>query len=444
MVKMTYSYKNIWQVAAPILAGLIIQQLIGVTDTVFLGHLGEIELGASALGAVFYIVLFMLGHGFSSGVQIIIARRHGEGNCSKTAEVFYQSISFLTAAAAVMIFMTHMFSRPVLSAFISSPKVLEATAEYINPRVWGLFFAFIIVNFRAFFIGITETKVLTFNALIMLIANIILDYGLVFGKLGMPALGIAGSAYASVISEAISVLFFVIYTALKVDRKRFGLQKTVWWNYPLLREIFALSFWTTMQSVVSLATWLFFLTAIENLGERELAVSNILRSVTSFTFMIVAALSATANSLTSNLIGCGKAGEISQTTSRIIKIAYVLGIPLIILLIAGYKHVLSVFTDDPQLTDGIFPAYVMAFSTYATLVPGMVWLSVISGTGRTKLGMNLELVSLAFYVAAVWYVVLYLRADLTWCWSCEHYYNIILSAVTYHYLRQARRLAVQV
>ena len=44
---MVYSYKNIWQVAAPILAGLIIHQLIGMTDTVFLGHLGEIELAVS-------------------------------------------------------------------------------------------------------------------------------------------------------------------------------------------------------------------------------------------------------------------------------------------------------------------------------------------------------------------------------------------------------------
>lgn len=441
---MTYSYKNIWQVAAPILAGLIIQQLIGLTDTAFLGHLGEIELGASALGAVFYIVLFMLGHGFSSGVQIIIARRHGEGNCSKTAEVFYQSISFLTATAAVMILLTHVFSLPMLAMFISSPKVLEATIDYVNPRVWGLFFAFIIVNFRAFFIGITDTKALTLNAVVMLVANIILDYGLIFGHLGMPALGIAGSAYASVMSEAISVIFFIIYTFLKVDRRRFGFQKAAWWNYPLLREIFALSFWTTMQSVVNLATWMFFLTAVENLGERELAVSNILRSATSFTFMIIAALSATANSLTSNLIGCGKSDEISLTTKRIIIISYALGIPVIMLLIAGYKPVLALFTDNPQLTGGIFSAYIMAFSSYVTLVPGMVWLSVISGTGRTKLGMNIELASLAVYAAAVWYIVLYLRSDLLWCWSCEHYYNIPLSIITYYYLRHTRRLAVQV
>ncbi len=444
MVNMVYSYKNIWQVAAPILAGLIIHQLIGMTDTVFLGHLGEIELGASALGGVFYIVLFMLGHGFSTGVQIIIARRHGENNCNKIADVFYQSSFFLLFTAAILVILTHLFSRPLLATFISSSKVLEATLDYVNPRVWGLLFSFIIVNFRAFFVGITITKVLTYNALCMLLSNIILDYGLIFGNLGMPKLGIAGSAYASVAAEAVSVLFFIIYIVFKLDWQTFGFKKIRWWNKKLLTEIFNLSFWTTMQSIVSLATWLFFLIAIENLGEKELAISNILRSISSLIFMIVGALSATANSLTSNLIGCKRIQEIRPTVMRIIKMAYAMGIPLVILLLFAYKPVVAVYTNDSQLTKGILPPYIMMLSTYLTLVPGMILLSTISGSGRTKLGMNIELFCLGIYVFAVWYTVIHLRSDLLWCWSCEHYYNIPLSFITYYYFAKKRKLAVKV
>lgn len=444
MVKMVYTYKNIWQVAAPILAGLIIQQLIGMTDTVFLGHLGEIELGASALGSVFYIVLFMLGHGFSTGVQIIVARRHGEQNNDKIAEIFYQSVSFLLLTAAIMVIVTHAFCRPILATFITSPKVLEATIDYINPRVWGLFFSFIIVNFRAFFVGITVTKVLTYNALTTLLTNIVLDYGLIFGHFGMPALGIAGSAYASVAAEAVSVLFFVAYTFFRIDWRQFGFQRIRWWNRRLLDEIFSLSFWTTMQSVVSLATWLFFLAAIEKLGERELAVSNILRSISSLTFMIIGALCATANSLTSNLIGGRRGREVQLTVRRIVKLAYWLGIPLCLLLLAAYRPVVSVYTDNPQLSEGIFAPYTMMLSSYLTLVPGMIWLSAISGSGRTKLGMYLELACLGIYVFAVWYIVLYMRGNLLWCWSCEHYYNIPLALVTYHYFTRTRRLAVKI
>lgn len=76
----TYSNRQIWQIAYPILISLIMEQLIGMTDTAFMGRVGEIELGASAIAGVYYLAIFMLGFGFSVGAQILIARRNGEGN----------------------------------------------------------------------------------------------------------------------------------------------------------------------------------------------------------------------------------------------------------------------------------------------------------------------------------------------------------------------------
>ena len=67
-------------IAYPILISTLIEQLIGMTDTAFLGRVSEVALGASALAGVYYMVLFMIGLGFSIGVQIIIGRRNGEGN----------------------------------------------------------------------------------------------------------------------------------------------------------------------------------------------------------------------------------------------------------------------------------------------------------------------------------------------------------------------------
>ena len=75
-----YSYRKIWMIAYPILISTLIEQLIGMTDTAFLGRVSEVALGASALAGVYYMVLFMIGLGFSIGVQIIIGRRNGEGN----------------------------------------------------------------------------------------------------------------------------------------------------------------------------------------------------------------------------------------------------------------------------------------------------------------------------------------------------------------------------
>jgi multidrug resistance protein, MATE family len=71
-----YTYKEIWIIAYPILISLIMEQLIGMTDTAFLGRVGEVELGASAIAGVYYLAIFMMAFGFSIGAQILIASFH--------------------------------------------------------------------------------------------------------------------------------------------------------------------------------------------------------------------------------------------------------------------------------------------------------------------------------------------------------------------------------
>lgn len=81
-------------IAYPILISLLMEQMIGMTDTAFLGRVGEVELGASAIAGVFYMVIFMAAFGFSIGAQILIARRNGEKQYREIGDLFYQGIYF--------------------------------------------------------------------------------------------------------------------------------------------------------------------------------------------------------------------------------------------------------------------------------------------------------------------------------------------------------------
>ncbi|MBR6664039.1 MAG: MATE family efflux transporter [Alphaproteobacteria bacterium] len=433
---MQYSYRKILEISVPILLGMIIHQLVGMTDTAFLGRVGSVELGASALAGVFYVMIFMLAAGFGVGVQVIISRRNGEQNFEKIGSVVYQGISFLLISAIFFVVATLLFAPYVLEQIISSEDVLEKTLVYLNVRIYGLLFAFPIVIFRSFFIGITQTKVLTYNAIIILGINIVLDYLLIFGKLGFPEMGISGAALASVIAEFFAALFFVLYILLKIDLKKYGFLYFIIYKMSILKQIMRLSVWTMLQYFISMATWFLFLIAIENLGEESLAISNILRNVSAFPFMIVAALGATANTITGNLIGEGLDIEVRSSSLRVVKLTYLLVAGLSIIMLAFPQMICRIYTDDLELIQKGISAYYASFTTYATLVPGMILLSVISGTGKTKDAMYLELVSLVAYTLNVWYVVMYLRADLYICWTCEHSYNILLSILTYIYLRR--------
>ena len=102
----TYSYRQIWHIAYPVLIGTLMEQLIGLTDTAFLGRVGEVELGAAAIGGIFFVAIFMIGLGFSTGAQILMARRNGEGNYMAVGHLFYHSLGFLLALAVVLFFLT--------------------------------------------------------------------------------------------------------------------------------------------------------------------------------------------------------------------------------------------------------------------------------------------------------------------------------------------------
>ena len=100
---MTYSTKDILRISYPILVSLLMEQLIGLTDTAFLGRVGEVELGASAIASIFYTIFFMASFGFSIGAQILIARRNGEKQYKEIGTLFYQGLYFQLALAVIIL-----------------------------------------------------------------------------------------------------------------------------------------------------------------------------------------------------------------------------------------------------------------------------------------------------------------------------------------------------
>ena len=91
---MNYTYKQIWLINFPVMMSILMEQLINITDAVFLGHVGEIELGASALAGIYYLAIYMLGFGFSIGLQVMIARRNGEQHYKEAGRTFFQGLYF--------------------------------------------------------------------------------------------------------------------------------------------------------------------------------------------------------------------------------------------------------------------------------------------------------------------------------------------------------------
>ena len=121
---MNYTYKQIWLINFPVMMSILMEQLINITDAIFLGHVGEVELGASALAGIYYLAVYMLGFGFSIGLQVMIARRNG--------------------------LLIQLVSPFILQQLITSDEIYQAVIRYLDWRSFGLLFSFPFLAFRAF------------------------------------------------------------------------------------------------------------------------------------------------------------------------------------------------------------------------------------------------------------------------------------------------------
>ena len=434
----TYSYRNIWRVAYPILISLVMEHMIGLTDTAFLGRVGEVELGASAIAIVYYMVLFMIGFGFSLGAQIIIGRRNGEGNFRDTGKIFWNGLYFLLGLSGIIIVLSEIFSPWLMGMMVSSNTIYGAALSYIRWRLPGMVFAFMTTIFRAFYVGTTQTKTLTLNSVVMVLSNVIFNYILIFGKLGLPALGITGAAIGSSLAELVSLIFFVVYTRHRCDLKKYGLEKPAQFDFGEIRSMMPVCSWTMIQNTISISTWFIFFLYIEHLGERALAVSNITRSVSGLMWVVLSAFSSTCSTLVSNMIGEGHSDKVMSLIKRILKLSY--GILFIMMaLICMFPGIIArIYTDIPDLIQASIPSIIVMTSAYLFNVGGQVYFQAVSGTGSTKTAFKLEMIALTAYMIYCTVIIAVLKLDVAICWTAEHVYGLVLLICGWIYMRSGR------
>lgn len=433
-----YSNKHITKISAPILLSLLAQNLIQVVDTAFLGRVGEVELGASALAGIIYIAIYTLGFGFSMGSQILIGRRNGEKNYNQIGDIVIQGALFLFLPALILIPLLRYGSVHWLPAIFESAEVGRAVTEYLEWRVFGLVFSFTNLMFRAFFIGIARTKILTLNAVVMGVVNVIFDYGLIFGNLGMPELGIGGAAIASVIAEFASTLFFLFYLKKNIDLNKYGFTK-IRFQFSVIKKTLSISIFMMIQYLFSVSTWMLFFLFIENyMGERSLAVTNVVRSLYTVVTIPSHAIGSATSTLVSNTIGGGKQNEVLNLVKRLSFMSLGVMVVMIALIATLPRLVVHIYTDDPLLINEIIaPLYVM-LSSLPLYSIGTVLFSSISGTGNTRSALKIEIISLLFYVTYMWFIIVYLRSSVALAWTTEHVYWLLLTIIPFFYLRKGK------
>jgi putative MATE family efflux protein len=430
--------KQILKIALPISFALLVPQINFITNNIFLGTLGQKELAAAGITGVYYLIFAAIGFGLNNGLQALISRRAGENRVDEIGKLFSQGVFIALGIATVGILITNFLAPQILEFAISSSDIHEMSVDFLRIRIWGLPFLYIYQMRNALLVGTNQSKYLVAGTFAETLANIFFDYGLIYGRLGLPEMGFNGAAVASIIAEftGMFVVFLVIH--VKGISKRFALYRGLKFDKANTRLILVQSSPLIFQHAISLLSWEFFYILLEHHGERSLAISNTMRNIFGFFGVFTWAFAATTNTMVSNVIGQGKKEQVLKLIYKIMRISMTLAIGVAVVLNIFPEMFLSIYGQTDDFVQEAIPVVRVVSCALILMSFSVVWLNAVTGTGNSTVNLMIEAVAIVLYSIYVYVVLEVLRLPITIGWMSEWLYWIILFSLSYWYIRSGK------
>ncbi|MDA9774209.1 MATE family efflux transporter [Saprospiraceae bacterium] len=415
--------------------GSAVQNIIAVSDSVFLYHKSELDFQAISIVSIFYLIVSAIGFGFSRGGQILIAKQHGANNIVGIKKHFYTLLIFEFILASIIFLSIRFFGEEMLSLFINDQVLLDKGMEYLMPRSLGIFFSYLGVGIVAYYTGVSKPKFIVVDTLFLAVINIIFNYIFIFGKYGFEEMGIAGAGLASALAEFCAFVLFILYMIVERNPVVKNIFKRPELDLKLFKEIFNISINIVLQVIVGLGSWLIFFGIIENLGRHELGISNIIRVIYLLLSVPTWGFASAMNTISSNLIGKRAFDEIMPATKKVMILNVALTMLISVPVLVFPEQLLYPFfgKEDMTLIQDAQPIFYILIAIMFLFSFGSVYFDSLIGMGKTGWGFILKLITSVFYLMMLYVVVEYSTYGLKMAWATEIFYWILITGVSLYY-----------
>jgi MATE family multidrug resistance protein len=364
----------------------------GVVDTIMVGSLGPAAIGAVALGNAVCYTPSLFGVGLVLGLDTLVAQAHGRGDHDECHRWLAQGV-YLAVVAAVPLMLAIGAASIFFSRFGITPEVAVPASGYLRRLLWGTLPLLLYGAVRRYLQGVGQVRVITATYVLANLVNWFLNWVLIYGKLGFPALGVNGSALSTVaarISMAIALMGF----AWRYERKR-GHPLFRHWAGPQaarLKELFRLGAPSAGQILTEVGAWNLATFSAGYLTPVALATHQIVLNYASITYMVPLGISAAAAVSVGHAIGAGDAAR----ARRAGWLALGLGTSFMLLAAAAFvlwpRPLIELYTHDPRIL-ALGPALLIIVAAFQ-IFDGIQIVSTgaLRGLGETRAPMLANLV----------------------------------------------------
>jgi len=325
--------KELFRLALPMVVSQGAYALMVFTDRFFMAQIDATHIAASLGGGVTFFVTIALFIGIMAYANALVAQYLGSGQLDKCPRVVSQGV-ILALLCQPLLALLAWGLLDIFAWMGHEPRQVALEQQYYLVLMAGAIFTLVKTCLASYFSGIARTRVVMISDVAGVLINIPLTYVLVFGKLGLPALGIMGAGLGTVLATALTVGVYLLFYFNRVHRKRFKVLASFHFDAGIMRRYVRLGFPSGFEMFIGAGTFNLFLLLFQSYGVDEGAAMAIVFNWDMLSYVPLIGLNIAVMSLIGRFVGAGDLGRANQVISSgfIIALGYsgVLGICFIV------------------------------------------------------------------------------------------------------------------
>ena len=429
--------RQILSIALPITLAVLIPQLNLLINSIFLGRLSSESLGNAGITGVFYLIFAVSGNGLNNAMQTVFSKYAGADNPAAFKIILAQGIRISLQFALICILFT-WFIAPYIMQQVADPVAYPQEMSFLKIRIFGLPFLYMFQMGNAFLVASLNSRYLMIGFICEALINILFDYLLIFGHGGFPNMGFNGAAVASIIAEFTGLIVVVAVLIMTLLKKKYLLLKEFTFHPVISKEIFKVAIPLVLQYLLSVTTWLVFFLLIEARGAVAKAISNTMRNVFGLVGVFVWAFASTSNTMVSNLMGQKREDKVLEVIKKITYWSFGCCFFMVSMLNLFPQLFFKLFGQDETFVHEGIPVIRVVSLGLLFMSISNIWLNGVTGTGKTKVNLGIELIAITLYLLYTWYFMKLHYISLAIAWSNEFIYWTSIFIIACVYLKSGK------
>jgi putative MATE family efflux protein len=433
----------VWRVSLPIIFAQTSEAVIHVIDTIFLARVGVTELGAIAVADSMLLIALVPPLALVDAIQIVTARRAGQRRPRAVGAAFNQGFVLTLIICATSTIALKVASPLLATWFVESEEVGRAVDGFLQLAAWGIGFTGATFAYSTLLVSLGRTRVLVPATMVLAGTNVLLNYLLIFGNFGFPALGMRGAAVGSLGAEIVTFLFLTVYLWRRLDAERYGLFR-IGFERRTARLLGRTAAPIAAQRLLEALRWLAFFLILERVSDRALAIANIVYACYVVFWIPTEGFAETSCSMVSRFVGRNQTHRIGAVLREATGGAIVATLPFIAIALIVPGWLLAVFSpESPILAESGASLRVVALAMLI-VIPGEMWFAAVSGTGDTAAALAIELVVTLTMLGTGYVAAIQLAGPVALAWVSLPIAWLVCLTISYGWVKSGmwRRLEI--